>query len=72
MASGQTQYYELNQWEAADQVLRTESNADNPKIDGALTALRAILVNPSAFNAVLDKLRNATNALSARADKQEG
>ena len=29
MASGQTQYYELNQWEGRDQVLRTEFNADN-------------------------------------------
>ena len=33
MASGQTQYYELNQWEGRDQVLRTEFNADNARID---------------------------------------
>ena len=56
MASRQTQYYGLNQWEAADQVLRTEFNADNQKIDGA---------------PVLDKLRSDINALSARVDKLE-
>ena len=39
MASGQTQYYGLSQWEAADQVLQTEFNADNQKIDGALKAM---------------------------------
>ena len=41
MASGQTQYYELNQWEGRDQVLRTEFNADTARIDRALHELRA-------------------------------
>ena len=36
MASNQTSNYGLNQWEATDQVLRTEFNADNSKIDTAL------------------------------------
>ena len=36
MASNQTSNYGLNQWEATDQVLRTEFNDDNQKIDGAL------------------------------------
>ena len=39
MASNQTGNYGLNQWEATDQVLRTEFNADNSKIDAALKAL---------------------------------
>ncbi len=72
MASGQNQYYGLNQWEAADQVLRTEFNADNQKIDGALKAMRDLIVSPSVLNAVLDKLRSDINALSARVDKLEG
>ena len=72
MARGQTQYYGLNQWEAADQVLRTEFNADNQKIDGALKAMRDLIVSPSVLNAVLDKLRSDINALSARVDKLEG
>ena len=72
MASRQTQYYGLNQWEAADQVLQTEFNADNQKIDGALKAMRDLIVSPSVLNAVLDKLRSDINALSARVDKLEG
>lgn len=39
MASNQTTNYGLNQWEATDQVLRTEFNADNSKIDAALQKL---------------------------------
>ena len=33
MASGQTQYYGLSQWEAADKVERVDFNSDNAKID---------------------------------------
>ena len=36
MASNYTTNYQLNQWEAGDQVLRTDFNQDNQKIDGAL------------------------------------
>ena len=39
MASNYTTNYQLNQWEAADQVLRTDFNADNSKIDAALKGL---------------------------------
>ena len=38
MATNHTTNYQLNQWEATDQVLRTEFNADNVKIDAALRA----------------------------------
>ena len=36
MASNYTDNYQLCQWEATDQVQRTEFNADNAKIDAAL------------------------------------
>ena len=72
MARGQTQYYGLNQWEAADQVLQTEFNADNQKIDGSLKAMRDLIVSPSVLNVVLDKLRADINALSSRGEKLEG
>ena len=36
MASNQTANYGLNQWEATDQVVRADFNADNAKIDAAL------------------------------------
>ena len=39
MASNQTTNYQLNQWEPTDQVLRTDFNADNAKLDAALTDL---------------------------------
>ena len=39
MASGQTEHYGLNQWEANDQVRREEFNADNLKIDTLLKKL---------------------------------
>ena len=41
MASGQTQYYGLSQWEAADKVERVDFNSDNAKIDGALHRLES-------------------------------
>ena len=39
MSSQKTEYYELNQWLPTDQVLRTDFNADNAKIDAALNTL---------------------------------
>ena len=36
MAANHTTNYELNQWLSADQVLRTDFNADNAKLDVAL------------------------------------
>ena len=36
MASNYTEHYDLCQWEATDQVQRTDFNADNAKIDAAL------------------------------------
>ena len=44
MASNYTTNYQLNQWEAGDQVLRTEFNQDNQKIDTALAGLAAALI----------------------------
>ena len=39
MSSQKTEHYELNQWLATDQVLRTDFNTDNAKVDAALDAL---------------------------------
>lgn len=39
MASNYTENYGLCQWEEMDQVLRTDFNADNGKVDAALNAL---------------------------------
>lgn len=39
MASNYTEHYGLCQWEATDQVLRTEFNEDNAKVEAALGSL---------------------------------
>ena len=39
MATNQTTNYQLNQWEPTDQVLHTDFNADNAKVDAALAGL---------------------------------
>ena len=39
MATNHTTNYQLNQWEATDQVLRTDFNQDNAKLDAALHGL---------------------------------
>ena len=39
MATNQTSNYQLNQWEPTDQVLRTDFNADNVKLDAAIAEL---------------------------------
>ena len=39
MASNYTEKYKLCQWEATDQVLRTDFNEDNAKLEAALKAL---------------------------------
>ena len=39
MATNHTSNYQLNQWEPTDQVLRSDFNADNAKVDAALAGL---------------------------------
>ena len=64
MASSYTTNYQLNQWSAADQVLRTEFNADNAKIDAALKGLSDPVAGKAAQSAV-DAL---TQSVSSKAD----
>lgn len=40
MASKQTEHYGLSQWEATDQVVRADFNADNLKIDEGMKAIQ--------------------------------
>ena len=51
-----TEHYQLNQWDAADQVKRTDFNEDNAKIDAALAG--------KADNSAFAQLQ-AANALKA-------
>ena len=45
MATNHTANFQLNQWEATDQVLRTDFNDDNTKIDTALNSLSSNVQN---------------------------
>ena len=73
MASNQTENYGLNQWLATDQVMRTDFNADNAKIDAALegkaeaeavSALQTV-VAAKAEQTTLDALAERVAALEA-------
>lgn len=52
MASNYTENYGLCQWEATDQVLRTEFNEDNAKVDAALKGLAE---QDTTFAEILDR-----------------
>ena len=41
-----TEHYQLNQWDAADRVLREDFNSDNQKIDAALAEILAAIPEP--------------------------
>ena len=74
MAANQTENYGLNQWLATDQVVRTDFNADNAKIDAALegkaeaeavSALQTV-VAAKAEQTALSALAARVTALEAR------
>jgi len=56
MASNYTPNFNLCQWEAEDQVLRTDFNTDNARIDAALAA--------KADKSALNSLQGTVNSLS--------
>jgi len=58
MASNQTQHLKLCQWEADDEVLRTDFNADNAKIDAGVAAVQEAAA----------KAQSAADAAQATAD----
>ena len=64
MSSQKTEHYELNQWLATDQVLRTDFNADNAKVDAALDALAGQLAE-KADTSLFTTLSGTVNTLSA-------
>ena len=71
MATNQTENYDLNQWLSTDQVLRTDFNTDNAKVDAALAGLAETAAG-KAEQTSLDALaaskaeQTAVDALSAQ------
>ena len=55
MASNYTENYGLCQWEATDQVLRTEFNEGNAKVDEALKELADAAINEASTRAAADR-----------------
>ena len=78
MATNHTTNYQLNQWEATDQVLRTDFNQDNAKLDAALaahdTALagKASVTDLEAVEEELDAETAARTALAAQLEAKTG
>ena len=69
----QTTNYQLNQWEATDQVQRVDFNADNAKIDAAIGAVDAkadalaeTKADQSALTALSQTVAGHTSALSQK------
>ena len=65
MATNQTTNYQLNQWEPTDQVLRTDFNADNAKLDAALAVLADSKADQSGLDALSDALTGLSGTVSA-------
>ena len=66
MASNHTEHFSLNQWQADDQVKRTDFNEDNAKIDAALNDLSGGLAAAQAEKAD----QTALDALAAEVAKK--
>ena len=63
MAANQTTNYQLNQWEPTDQVLRTDFNTDNAKLDAALAG-KVDQADLEHLESAVDTLTGATASLS--------
>ena len=71
MASNYTQNYGLCQWEATDQVLRTDFNEDNQKIEAAFLALREEIINPDIISMMFNTLSADIKDLERRVETLE-
>ena len=60
-----TEHYQLNQWDATDQVKRTDFNEDNAKIEAALAGLESGKAESASVNAAINQLQAA---VAAKAD----
>lgn len=71
MASNYTENYGLCQWEATDQVLRTDFNEDNQKIEAAFLALREEIINPDIISMMFNTLSADIKDLERRVETLE-
>ena len=66
MASSHTAVYQLNQWDAADPVIRTDFNEDNAKIEAALDELRNTIISGELLMLLFEQYDEKFEALEAR------
>jgi len=71
MSTNHTKNYNLCQWEAEDQVLRTDFNGDNAKLDAALAA-QAGALDTKADVSALEALSKMVSALSGTVSGHTG
>lgn len=64
----QTSNYQLNQWEGADRILRTDFNADNAKIDAAIAELREDLAAAVAACPIVKLMDISTQEATSQID----
>lgn len=66
MASNYTEQYKLCQWEATDQVLRTDFNEDNQKIEAAIKEVRNEIISAELLFAKFAMIDDELAALEQR------
>ena len=66
MASSHTAVYQLNQWDAADPVIRTDFNEDNAKIEAALLAIKSEFARGDLVNMMFNMLSEDIKELQQR------
>ena len=71
MASNYTEQYGLCQWEATDQVLRTDFNEDNAKIEAALLAIQDELISADIISMMFNTLSADIKDLERRVETLE-
>lgn len=71
MASNHTQNYGLCQWEATDQVLRTDFNEDNAKIEAAILDVKNKSVSYEIINVMFNTLSLDIKDLQRRVEALE-
>lgn len=71
MATDHTTRHNLNQWIAADPVLREDFNADNAKIEAALIELRNTVLSAEITMMLFEGLEEDIAALEARVEQLE-
>ena len=71
MATNQTANYDLNQWLSTDQVLRTDFNADNAKLDAALGALNRSKADSAQLAAAVGRVSDLESSRATKAELGE-